>query len=292
MVADGDSSVLATEQGGVWYRLPAQQVASSRKRLSILDVLADTQHASTDSVVSAARPLPPIVPPRNVLCLGKNYPEHAKEFAAYARESDAVPDAPIVFTKAVDALCGAHDDIVVDSLVTAALDYEVELAIVIGRGGYAITNEDVARHIAGYTVLNDITARDLQQRHRQWFLGKSLPKATPVGPVVVSPDEFDNLAARRIRSWVNGELRQDDVLGSMIFGVAETISTISRVVPLEAGDLIAMGTPSGVGLSFDPPRFLQDGDRVVCEIEGVGRLDNTVRFAPAFSELIEEGARV
>jgi 2-keto-4-pentenoate hydratase/2-oxohepta-3-ene-1,7-dioic acid hydratase in catechol pathway len=137
---------------------------------------------------------------------------------------------------------------------------------------------DAVRHVAGYTIVNDVTARDLQQRHRQWFLGKSLAAATPAGPVIVSADEMPDLAGRKIRCWVNDELRQNATLDEMIFGVPETIASITRIFPLEPGDLIAMGTPSGVGVGFDPPRFLHDGDRVSCEIEGIGRLDNTVRF--------------
>lgn len=178
--------------------------------------------------------------------------------------------------------------ITVDREVTAALDYEVELGIVIGAGGLHIPAADAERHIAGYTIVNDVTARDLQRRHKQWFLGKSLPAATPVGPVIVSPDELTGLDGRAIRCWVNGDLRQDARLGDMIFGIAETIAEVSRIVPLERGDLIAMGTPSGVGFSFEPPRFLQDGDRVVCEIEGIGRLDNTVHFVSVPRDLAKE----
>lgn len=224
------------------------------------------------------RPKVPVAPPRNLICLGKNYRDHAEEFASFAREDEAVPEVPIVFTKPVGALCGARDDIVVDRRITSQLDYEVELAVVIGRGGRAIRPEDARGHVAGYTVVNDVTARDLQQRHRQWFLGKSLPRATPIGPAVVDAAELDGLEDRFIRCWVNGELRQDALLGQMIFGIDEAISQISSIVPLEAGDVISMGTPSGVGAGFDPPRFLADGDVVVCEIEGIGRQENTVRL--------------
>lgn len=224
------------------------------------------------------RPKMPVAPPRNLFCLGKNYRAHATEFASFANEDEAVPSVPIVFTKPFDALCGANDDIVVDRSVTSELDYEAELGVVIGTGGRRIRREEARRHVAGYTVVNDVTARDLQKRHRQWFLGKSLPRATPVGPVVVAADELTGLEERWIRCWVNGELRQDALLGQMIFGIDEAIARISAIVPLVAGDLIAMGTPSGVGVGFDPPRFLADGDVVVCEIEGVGRQENTVRF--------------
>jgi 2-keto-4-pentenoate hydratase/2-oxohepta-3-ene-1,7-dioic acid hydratase in catechol pathway len=224
------------------------------------------------------RPAVPVAPPRNMICLGKNYRDHAAEFAAFSGEDESVPSAPIVFTKPVTSLCGARDFIVVDRQVTSALDYEVELGVVIGVGGRSISVTDAKHHVGGYTVVNDITARDLQKRHGQWFLGKSLPAATPVGPVVVPASDVPDLEDRWIRCLVNGELRQDAILGQMIFGVAEAISIISAIVPLEAGDVLAMGTPSGVGVGYDPPRFLADGDVVVCEIEGIGRQENIVRF--------------
>jgi 2-keto-4-pentenoate hydratase/2-oxohepta-3-ene-1,7-dioic acid hydratase in catechol pathway len=276
--------VLATERDGLWYRwTPPRADAASPDGASALDVLAAADRVPADPRPGEAplvpdRLLPPIRPTRNVICLGKNYREHAEEIDAYALDTDGVPEAPIVFTKPAASLCGPRDVIAVDREVTTALDYEAELGIVIGTGGRRIPADDAGRHIAGYTIVNDVTARDLQKRHKQWFLGKSLPAATPVGPVIVSPDELTGLSSRAIRCWVNGDLRQDARLGDMIFGIAETIAEVSRIVPLERGDLIAMGTPSGVGFSFDPPRFLQDGDRVVCEIEGIGCLDNTVQF--------------
>jgi 2-keto-4-pentenoate hydratase/2-oxohepta-3-ene-1,7-dioic acid hydratase in catechol pathway len=293
-IAVEDGVVLATERDGLWYRwTPPPAGAASPDGASALDVLAAADRVPADPQPGEApllpgRLLPPIRPARNVICLGKNYREHAKEIDAYALDTDGVPEAPIVFTKPAASLCGPRDVIAVDREVTAALDYEVELGIVIGTGGRRIPAADAERHIAGYTIVNDVTARDLQRRHKQWFLGKSLPAATPVGPVIVSPDELTGLSSRTIRCWVNGDLRQDARLGDMIFGIAETIAEVSRIVPLERGDLIAMGTPSGVGFSFDPPRFLQDGDRVVCEIEGIGSLDNTVHFVSVPRDMAKE----
>ncbi len=289
-IAAADGPVLAVERDGLWYRWTPPDGSATGNGYSAIDVLAMGEHISVDSSLHPARLLPPILPPRNVICLGKNYRAHAEEFAAYSGEAEAVPEAPIVFTKPVAALCGAHDGIAVDRQLTTALDYEVELAVIIGAGGWRIAAKDAQRHVAGYTILNDITARDLQRRHKQWFLGKSLVGATPAGPVIVSADELTDLADRAIRCWVNGDLRQDARLGEMIFGVAETIEEVSRIFPLEPGDLIAMGTPSGVGVGFDPPRFLQDGDRVVCEIDGIGRLDNTVHFGSAPSDTVKESA--
>jgi 2-keto-4-pentenoate hydratase/2-oxohepta-3-ene-1,7-dioic acid hydratase in catechol pathway len=287
-ISTGDGATLAIQDAGTWYRcvFPHGAIAPA----SVLEVLALGDQARAGAAVQAVRVLPPLLPHRNVICLGKNYREHAMEFSAYAGEADSIPEAPIVFTKAAAALCGPADDITVDSEVTAALDYEVELGVVIGVGGRDIQARDALAHVAGYTIVNDTTARDLQQRHKQWFLGKSLVGATPTGPVIVSADELTPLAERSIRSWINGELRQDATLGEMLFGIPETIAQISRIFPLEPGDLIAMGTPSGVGVGFDPPRFLQDGDRVVCEIEGIGRLDNTVRFVSAPNDAVKEAA--
>lgn len=235
------------------------------------------------SATAAGESAPPlcVAPPRNVICLGKNYHDHASEFARFSSDDEVVPDVPIVFTKPVSSLCGPGDDIVVDPDVTDALDYEVELGVVIGLGGARITEDRAKEHVLGYTVVNDVTARDLQQRHKQWFLGKSLHRATPVGPLVVPREELAGFSQRPIRCWVNGELRQSAVLGDMIFGVEEAIATISKVTPLQSGDLIAMGTPSGVAVGFTPPRYLKDGDRVVCEIDGIGRLDNRIRFRKA-----------
>jgi 2-keto-4-pentenoate hydratase/2-oxohepta-3-ene-1,7-dioic acid hydratase in catechol pathway len=272
-VTDGSHTVLALQEGDAWFAIDPPH-----ERL--LDLLADGGQAAAP-LLNGCRPTVPLRPPRNVICLGKNFRAHAVEFAAYTAETEAVPAHPIVFTKAPEALCGAEDPIEVRRGVAASLDYEAELAVVIGRDGACIRAEDALGHVAGYTVMNDVTARDVQERHRQWFLVKSLPGATPIGPVVVTPDELGDLDKLRISAHVNGELRQWATLGEMIFGVPETIATLSALVPLRRGDIIAMGTPSGVGIGFTPPRFLEDGDTVVCAIEGIGELRNIVRFVNA-----------
>jgi 2-keto-4-pentenoate hydratase/2-oxohepta-3-ene-1,7-dioic acid hydratase in catechol pathway len=278
MVLAGDGPVLAVERDGRWYQWAPPRSAQAGEAWSAVDVLEAGEQVPAGRALDVTRLLPPILPARNVICLGKNYHAHAEEFATYSGETEDIPQAPIVFTKPVGSLCGAGDVINVDRQVALALDYEAELGVVIGRGGSGIAAQDAWRHIAGYTIVNDVTARDLQQRHRQWFLGKSLPRATPIGPVIVSTGEFTDLDSRSIRCWVNDDLRQEAKLGEMIFGVAQTIEVISRIFPLQPGDLIAMGTPHGVGIGFHPPKFLQDGDRVVCEIDGIGRLDNVIRF--------------
>jgi len=269
-LTDGVRTVLALRRDGTWF---AAEPPSER----LLDLLADGAQPGA-ALENGYRPTVPLRPVRNIMCLGKNFRAHAIEFATYSADAETVPTQPIVFTKTPEALCGAEDAIEVSRDLGSALDYEAELAVVIGRDGTRIDRGDALEHVAGYTVLNDVTARDVQERHRQWFLGKSLPRATPIGPVVVTPDELGNLDALAITCHVNGELRQAAVLGDMIFGVAETIAIVSALVPLRRGDIISMGTPSGVGIGFVPPRFLRDGDTVICAIEGIGELRNVVRL--------------
>lgn len=271
----GDREVTAVDEGGRWFVIGADDCPAVVDVLTgVVEPRIDRTHALGEEYVPAV----PHRPARNVICLGKNFRAHAEEFAAYAAETETVPKHPIVFTKTPESLCGAEDVIAVRREAAVALDYEAELGVVIGRGGAAIDAGAALSHVAGYTVLNDITARDVQERHRQWFLGKSLPRATPIGPVLVTPDELGDLDRRTISCHVNGESRQSAMLGDMIFGIAETIAIVSALVPLQRGDVISMGTPSGVGIGFTPPRFLQDGDEVVCAIEGIGQLRNVVRF--------------
>lgn len=273
-VSDGASRRVAVERQGSWHGLSSQAGDELAVILAALADPATAQSAASELLPDSYRPVMPFRPLRDVFCLGKNYRAHAEEFARYSGEAEAVPPAPVVFTKSKEALCGPSDALELAPALAAAVDYEAELVAVIGRGGEAIAEEQALAHVAGYSVLNDITARDLQQLHSQWYLGKSLPRATPWGPVVVTPDELEPFGDRRISSSVNGEGRQDARLGQMIFSVPAAIASISRVVRLEPGDLIAMGTPSGVGVGFDPPRFLEDGDEVCCGIEAIGELRN------------------
>lgn len=275
--SDGRSRRVAVDRNGSWHALPAD---GADEQATVVAALADPSsalgRAEDVPLPDGFVPAMPYRPARDLFCLGKNFHLHAEEFARYSGEAEAVPPAPVVFTKSIDAVCGPSDELVVPPGLAAALDYEAELAVVIGRPGRAVPVEDALSFVAGYTVLNDLTARDLQRTHAQWFLGKSLREATPWGPVVVTPDELEPFGERRISATVNGEVRQDAVLGQMIFGVAEAIASISLVVTLRPGDVIAMGTPSGVGVGFDPPRFLGDGDEVRCRIEGIGELCNRI----------------
>ncbi|BFG80844.1 fumarylacetoacetate hydrolase family protein [Paraburkholderia terrae] len=222
--------------------------------------------------------LAPIVPRRNVFCVGKNYREHAKEFAGSGYEAGAVKGAeideyPAVFSKPPTTIVGPGDDVQLHAHVTTSVDYEAELAVVIGKGGRDIRAEDALQHVWGYTIVNDVTARDRQRHHKQWFLGKSLDTFCPMGPWITTADQVksDDLD---VKCWVNGELRQNANSRDLIFSIPSLIATISAGLELHPGDVIATGTPAGVGIGFNPPWFLKAGDEVKIEIGGLGTLTN------------------
>ncbi len=224
--------------------------------------------------VKLRAPIP--VPRKNVMCLGWNYADHSQEAAATRGKEAEIPEHPVVFTKNVTSVNGPYDDIPFDAKITAQLDWEVELTVVIGKGGRGIAAKDALAHVFGYTVANDVSARDIQFRHKQYFLGKSLEGACPMGPTIVTADEIRDPQALDVRTWVNGELKQSSNTRHQIFNVATTISILSRGMRLEPGDLIATGTPSGVGFARKPPEFMKPGDVVECEVEKIGRLRNKV----------------
>ena len=244
----------------------------------------DTLYAAKGQKIalSELKLLAPIpVPVRNIMCVGKNYREHAREFTASGFDSsassaaDAIPTAPIIFTKVPQSVIGPGEPILYPTGVSDQLDYEAELAVIIGKPGRGIPLGSAMQHVWGYTIVNDVTARDLQARHKQWFLGKSMDTFAPMGPWCVTADEVD-LGSGGIRCWVNGELRQDARFTDLIFDVPTLISTISAGISLVAGDIIATGTPAGVGIGFKPPRFLKKGDTIAMEVDGIGRLSNPV----------------
>jgi 2-keto-4-pentenoate hydratase/2-oxohepta-3-ene-1,7-dioic acid hydratase in catechol pathway len=245
------------------------------------DALARARAAVAAGAVSVAldevRLLAPIPQPRrNVMCLGKNYAEHARESNEARGEKVEIPDVPVIFTKATTAVNGPYDDIPVDARVSEQMDYESELALIIGRPGRNIDAADGLDHVFGYTVLNDVTARDLQQRHKQFFKGKSLDGCCPIGPWIVTADEIPNPQTLRISCHVNGELRQDSTTAEMIFDVPATLAHLSNGMTLLPGDIIATGTPSGVGFAMKPPVYLRPGDVVECYVEKVGTIRNRV----------------
>jgi 2-keto-4-pentenoate hydratase/2-oxohepta-3-ene-1,7-dioic acid hydratase in catechol pathway len=218
-------------------------------------------------------------PARNIFCVGKNYHEHAKEFASSGFDSTAkevVPEAPVVFSKPPSAVIATGETILGSLDPTHSVDYEGELAVVIGRGGRGISRANALAHVFGYTIVNDVTARTLQQKHRQWLLGKGIDTFCPMGPAILTAAEVPDPAALRLQTWVNGEKRQDASVADLIFDIPTLIETISSVIALEPGDVIATGTPVGVGIGFSPPKFLAAGDVVAIEVTGIGRLENPV----------------
>jgi 2-keto-4-pentenoate hydratase/2-oxohepta-3-ene-1,7-dioic acid hydratase in catechol pathway len=231
--------------------------------------------------LDSATVLAPIDQPRrNIFCVGKNYHDHAEEFSKSgfdksAQAGEHIPEAPVVFTKPASTVIGPGAKIPRHANVTQQLDYEVEIGVVIGKAGRGIRKTDALAHVFGYTIINDMTARDLQKLHRQWFLGKSLDGFCPMGPYLVTADEFDP-ANIDLRCWVNGELRQESNSKHLIYDIPTLIETISAGIELQPGDVIATGTPAGVGIGFNPPRFLQSGDVVRMEIGRIGVLENEV----------------
>jgi 2-keto-4-pentenoate hydratase/2-oxohepta-3-ene-1,7-dioic acid hydratase in catechol pathway len=215
---------------------------------------------------------PIIKPEKNIMCVGKNYREHAIEMGS---EAD-IPEHIMIFTKAPTSVTGSSAMIKPHSALTSQLDYEGELAVVIGKKGIDIAEEEALDYIFGYTILNDITARDLQKKHKQFFLGKSLDTTCPIGPYIVTADEIQEPEALTIKTVVNGEVRQKAPVSDMIFPLRKIISELSAGMTLEPGDIIATGTPSGVGKGFTPPRFLKSGDKIEISINHIGTLINSI----------------
>jgi 2-keto-4-pentenoate hydratase/2-oxohepta-3-ene-1,7-dioic acid hydratase in catechol pathway len=216
-------------------------------------------------------------PRRNVFCLGRNYAEHARESLQAIGQPIKLTEYPNVFTKATTAITGPYADIPFDPAVTEELDWEIELAAVIGRAGRHIAAEDALSHVFGYTIMNDVTARDIQHKPGiQWFQGKSLDASSPLGPWLVTADELPNPQSLALTLRVNGAIKQQDSTANMLFDVATVITTLSKVLTLEPGDIIATGTPAGVGFSRRPPEFLRPGDVMESEIEGIGVMRNRV----------------
>jgi 2-keto-4-pentenoate hydratase/2-oxohepta-3-ene-1,7-dioic acid hydratase in catechol pathway len=219
-------------------------------------------------------------PAKNIFCVGKNYHEHAKEFHDSGFDASAgaaaIPDLPIIFTKAATTVIGPEAPIPGSSDPTQSVDYEGELTVMIGKGGRGISKADAYAHVFGYTIINDVTARTLQHAHKQWFLGKNLDGFCPMGPCVVTADEVPDVGRLRLETRVNGEVRQSAAVSDLIFDIPTLIETISGVMTLEPGDLIATGTPVGVGIGFKPPKYLKAGDTVSITIEPIGTLTNPV----------------
>ncbi|MFA9379185.1 MAG: fumarylacetoacetate hydrolase family protein [Lachnotalea sp.] len=227
-----------------------------------------------DKIVHVA---PIVHPNQDVICLGINYLAHAVESARYKEEAfGGERPFAVYFSKRVNEAVADGGSIPSYEGLVDSLDYEAELAIIIGKDAKNVPEAEAFDYVFGYTIMNDISARDLQTAHKQWYFGKSLDGFTPMGPIIVTPDEFAIPPHLDIKSYVNGELRQDSNTELLIFGIAHVINELSQGMTLKAGTIISMGTPEGVGMGFTPPRFLKSGDVVTCEIEGIGKLTNTI----------------
>jgi 2-keto-4-pentenoate hydratase/2-oxohepta-3-ene-1,7-dioic acid hydratase in catechol pathway len=283
----GDEATLAvvsTDEKVFW---PVEQLSGRRFPAmvdlikaydSVKETLSPSGPGRALSEVSIAAPLKPT---RNVMCVGKNYHAHAREFTRSGFDSsakdvsEAIPTAPIIFTKPPETVIGPCCDIEYPSGLSGQVDYEAELGVVIGKHAKRVSKARALDYVFGYLIINDVTARDLQAKHKQWFIGKSLDTFCPMGPWLVTADEVknDNLD---LKCWVNGELRQDANTRDLIFDVPTLIETLSAGLTLQPGDVIATGTPAGVGIGFSPPKFLSHGDEVVIEITRLGRLVNRI----------------
>jgi 2-keto-4-pentenoate hydratase/2-oxohepta-3-ene-1,7-dioic acid hydratase in catechol pathway len=226
------------------------------------------------SEVKLLAPIP--YPKRNVFCIGKNYEEHAREIKITQISDNFIPENPIYFTKVASPAMATGDNICFLKETTTQVDYEAELSVIIGKEGTNIDPEDAESYIFGYTVANDVSARDLQVKHKQWFKAKSLDTFCPMGPVIVHKNEVPFPVELNIQCRVNGELRQNSNTKNMIFDIAYIISDLSKGFTLKPGDIICTGTPAGVGMGFQPPKFLKDGDVVECYVENIGSITNTI----------------
>jgi 2-keto-4-pentenoate hydratase/2-oxohepta-3-ene-1,7-dioic acid hydratase in catechol pathway len=240
------------------------------------------RHGSGKSValddVTLAAPFPR--PTRTILCVGKNYRDHAAEFHGSGFDStggaNAVPDAPIIFVKHPSSVIGPGAPIVAANDPTATVDYEGELGVIVGETAARVSEAEALRYVYGYTIVNDVTSRELQSKHKQWFVGKSVDTFCPMGPYLVTADEVPDVTKLRLRTFVNDEPRQDALVADLIFDIPFLIATLSATTTLLPGDIIATGTPAGVGIGFTPPKYLHAGDRVRITIDGLGELANPV----------------
>jgi 2-keto-4-pentenoate hydratase/2-oxohepta-3-ene-1,7-dioic acid hydratase in catechol pathway len=244
---------------------------ANQLRAQLTGTASTERHSPAD--VQWHAPIPR--PLKNIVCLGLNYASHVRETTLVDKPMK-LPDIPVFFTKAPTTTNGPYDPIPWDSSATDQVDYEAELGVIVGVGGKNIRRNRALDHVFGYTVINDVSARDLQFGHKQWFKGKSLDGFCPMGPVIVTADEFGDPQQKRITLRLNGETRQDATTGDMIFPIDVILEYLSQGMTIEPGDIIATGTPEGVGLGRTPPEYLKDGDVVETEIEGIGMLRNKI----------------
>lgn len=229
------------------------------------------------SSVTMLAPIPE--PRRDIFCVGKNYHAHSAEFHSSGFDSgskEEVPSAPVIFTKATTSVVGPGADVLGSLDHTASVDYEGELGVVIGAQAFQVSKADAMDHVFGYVVVNDVTSRELQRKHNQWVIGKGIDTFCPMGPYLVTADEVGDVGALELETRINGETRQKAKVADLIFDIPTLIETMSRTMTLLPGDIIATGTPVGVGIGFKPPKYLQAGDVMQVSIIGLGLLENRI----------------
>ncbi len=259
---NANTAVLAMISSGNISEWQAMLDKAPRKKLSEIKILA---------------PIPYLL--RDMICVGKNYYAHAKEFfdsGFDATQKETIPSEPIIFTKAMTSLIGPDDAIDTSIDPTGSVDYEGELGVVISKTARRVAKNDWQDYVFGYVIINDVTSRQLQKKHNQWTIGKGLDTFGPMGPYIVTKDEIDDLPSMQIQTLVNDEVRQQAEVRDLIFDIPTLIETLTLTGTLLAGDIIATGTPVGVGIGFSPPKFLKSGDKVTINITGLGSLTNPV----------------
>ena len=276
VLSDEGRRVIAAEALGLPYTTMNELIEGlTAKERQWLAEAASKGEGIPLSQVRLCAPIPE--PKQDIICLGQNYLEHARESARYKKEAfGGANPYPVYFAKRVNRAIADGEDVPSHRNLTEKLDYEAELAVIIGRDVRNLKREEAGNYIFGYTILNDISARDVQTNHKQWYFGKSLEGTTPMGPCIVTADEIAYPPALRIQCFVNGELRQDSRTDQFIFDIGYVIEELSAGMTLKAGTIISTGTPAGVGMGFVPPKFLQPGDVIECRIEKIGTLTNTV----------------
>lgn len=258
------------------YTLPFNSmnelIDSNKSTHELLDLVSDKINVKETETLA---PIPN--PKQDIICLGINYMAHAEESARYKKEAFG-GDRPfaVYFSKRANECVATEGNIPSYPELVDSLDYECELAVIIGKNAKNVSEENAFDYVFGYTILNDVSARNLQTRHKQWYFGKSLDGFCPMGPDIITEDEFDRPPVLTIQSYINGELRQNSNTGLLIFDIPHVISELSQGTTLKAGTIISMGTPAGVGMGFQPPKFLKKGDVIECRIEKIGSLKNYV----------------
>ena len=269
--ADADFAVHDGQRGWIPLKSAGIEATDTPSMVERVDEIARTLEASSDGVIADESSLQaPIVRPSKMIAIGLNYIDHIKETKAEQ------PERPVVFAKFPNAIVGPFAPVLMDPGLTEMGDYEVELAVVIGRRTRGVSEDEALKAVFGYTVANDVSARDWQFKDPQFDRSKGFDTFCPIGPWITTADEVPDPQALTIRSWVNGQPRQDSSTQLMLFSVAELIAFLSRGMTLEPGDVILTGTPHGVGFAMDPPQYLQPGDHVECEVESLGKIRNPI----------------